>query len=90
MPRGHCRGVTFLRARRQPYTVVVDTGRPEASYCSCPVGVACKHLVAVTVAALSVRLPPQEIERRHVADLIQEDQGGLSLAPAEELLGLFE
>ena len=62
--------------RPQPYTVVLDTERPEASYCSCPVGVACKHLVAVTVAALSVRLPPEEVARRLGSGLRAEDFSG--------------
>jgi superfamily II DNA or RNA helicase len=59
--------------RPQPYTVVLDTEQPEASYCSCPVGVACKHLVAVVATALSDSLPPEEVAWRLEAGVEAED-----------------
>ncbi len=59
--------------RAHPYTVVLDTRRPEASYCSCPVGVACKHLVAVVATALSDSLPPEEVAWRLEAGIEAED-----------------
>ncbi|MFO7781436.1 MAG: DEAD/DEAH box helicase [Spirochaetia bacterium] len=62
--------------RPQPYTVVLDTERPEASYCSCPVGVACKHLVAVVATALADRLPPEDVARRLGSGLRAEDFSG--------------
>ncbi|NBB89798.1 MAG: hypothetical protein GVY23_01160, partial [Spirochaetes bacterium] len=59
--------------RPHPYTVVLDTERPEASYCSCPVGVTCKHLVAVVATALSDLLPPDEVAWRLEAGVEAED-----------------
>ncbi len=66
--------IALVRGTRpQPYTVVLNTEAPERSYCSCPVGVACKHLVAVAAAALSDRLPPEEVEGRLEAGVEAED-----------------
>ncbi|MFW5742675.1 MAG: SNF2-related protein [Spirochaetota bacterium] len=38
--------------RPRPYVVVLDTEHPNSSVCSCPVGYACKHLVALVLAAV--------------------------------------
>jgi hypothetical protein len=63
------RGLVYYDEATSPMSA-----RPrEASYCSCPVGVACKHLVAVEATALSDSLPPEEVAWRLEAGIEAED-----------------
>ena len=72
--------------RSRPYVVVLDTERPDRSVCSCPVGYACKHLVALVFSALGsdrVDRGARERVREFAVDsgLLDDDAGGASPEP---------
>ncbi|MFW6288749.1 MAG: SNF2-related protein, partial [Spirochaetota bacterium] len=50
-------------SREAPYTVFLNIDHPEGSRCTCPVGLACKHLVATIAAVLEGRLKNPRLER---------------------------
>ena len=49
--------------RPRPYTAFLDAENPDISYCTCPVGQECKHLVAVVCTILAGGLRDPHLER---------------------------
>ncbi|NBC30502.1 MAG: hypothetical protein GVY29_11010, partial [Spirochaetes bacterium] len=77
--------------RPEPYTVLLNTRRPELSYCSCPVGERCKHVVATICAILAGDAADPELETavREVLEpaQIRELSAGVTAVGARMLHG---